>query len=124
MIGTAVVVDINGHVAAHLSALHVAHQEETLLDGFAPLRRPPSLIVFAFEGQGRGFVFFLEICWPAPSIGAQRTHEAERPFDLVCHGKACSRRSISFSAQFEVEEHDIFSRLRVFNHLRTLHDAA
>ena len=41
MIGAFVVVDENGHVARHLSAVEVAHGEHALTDSVVPFRRPP-----------------------------------------------------------------------------------
>ena len=124
MIGLPVVVDKEGHVARHLSALKVAMDEETLGDGLCPLRRPPLRVVGHLELPRMADVLRGELLRPLAGIGTTAVEEGVRPLRPVAHGHAKAGSLVAAMEQLQMEPHDKLARRSIIDDLRPLHDAA
>ena len=123
MVGLAVVVDIECHVARHLAGAEVTLHEETLIYGLSP-GRCPVFVVGGDERVGNGTFFLAELHRPSSRVGTLRVEELVGAFGTVGHSHTIAGSIIALALQFEVEPHAELLRHGVIDHLRTLQDAA
>ena len=124
VIGLAVVVDVERHVACHLSRGEVAFRHESLFHGLAPRRRPPILEVSFVERISQSDVLFAELHRPCAGIGSRRIEEFVRSFGTVGHGHTIAGGVVALPLQFQVEPHAELFRHGVVDDFRAFQDAA
>lgn len=124
MVGTAVVIDEDGHVAAHLSALHVAPEIHAFLYLTTPGGCPPFFPFLGMRLLSGSHLLFCHIERPASSMQALATQKAERSCGTVALGEGYACSLVATTLQLQMKKYDKALCLRTEEHLGALHDAA
>ena len=122
VIGLAVVIHIERHVARHLSALEVSLDEETLSHSAVPVGSPPRLKVVSIKRIHFAQCLGIKVHRPLAGIGSTGIEELIGAFGSVGNGHAKTGSIVAPSFQFEVEPHTELPRLRIVYHFRALQD--
>ena len=124
VVGLAVIINVERHVARHLARAEVSLHDESLIYSLAPGRCPPLLEVGLIEGVHHSQFLLSKLYWPRTGVGPLRVEELIGTLGTVGHSHAIAGGIVALSLQLQMEPHAELLRHLIIYDLRTLEDAA
>ena len=121
MVGFAVIIDEDRHVAGHLAALEIAVEKGGLVHAFG---EPASAEALRFGRTLERAFFGREVFGPFAGIDTAGTQEGVGALGTIRHGNATVGGGISFAFEFKVEPHHELPGLCVKDDFGAFKDAA